>query len=86
MFPESINKLKDFQQQGQGEHTYDDELDNSLNLHNEDGPSEIYPLQEDISIVSHPSLVLEELQKREPGDEYTDDNDLGYHQADFAED
>lgn len=55
-------------------------------MHSEDGPSAIFP-QDEASMLSQPSFVLEELQKRESlNDEYVDDNDLGYHQSDFAED
>jgi len=36
--------------------------------------------------LSQPSYILEELQKKDPSnDEYTDDNDLGYHQYDFVD-
>jgi hypothetical protein len=55
-------------------------------MHSEDdGPSGIDPLHDEGSILSQPSYVLEELKKELAGDEYLDDNDLGYHQFDFME-
>lgn len=80
MFPETLPKIK--QMQSEAPH---DELDHTVGVHSEgDGPSAIDPLHEEASILSQPSYVLEELQKKNiEGDEYEDDNDLGYHQFDF---
>jgi hypothetical protein len=86
MFPEAANRLK--QMESEEEFPYNgDELDRTVGLHSEgDGPSAIFPGQEDVSILSQPSYVLEELQRKESlHDEYTEDNDLGYFQHDFNE-
>ena len=77
MFPETVPRMKKI-------HGMDD-LEHISGIHSqEDGPSAIDPLHQEASILSQPSYILEELQKKEgPGDEYTDDNDLGYYQYDF---
>ena len=79
MFPETVPRMKKL-------HGTDD-LDQISGIHSqEDGPSGIDPLHEEGSILSQPSYILEELQKKDPSnDEYTDDNDLGYHQYDFVD-
>ena len=80
MFPEASSKLKQLETGGGGE--YQDELEHTSGVHSDD-PSAI-AAQEEASMVSQPSYVLEELQREQvEGDEYNDDNDLGYHQYDL---
>ncbi len=57
MFPDAAQRLR----QIQGEEPYRDELEGTVG--ETEGPSAIYP-QEEASILSQPSMVLEELQRR----------------------
>ena len=51
----------------------------------EEEPSAIMP-QEESSIVSQPSELLQQMGQGQPGeDEYADDNDMGYHEHQFDE-
>lgn len=65
MFPETIPRMK--QLHGEEPH---DELERTIGMHSDaDGPSAIDPLQEEASIISQPSYILEELQnKNKEGD------------------
>lgn len=61
MFPEAVPRLKKMQGE---EDYYRDELEQTIAMQSDDGPSAIFPPQDEVSIVSQPSYVLEELQKR----------------------
>ena len=61
MFPETISRMK--KMHGDNAHQ---ELDHTIGLQSEgDGLSAIDPLQEEVSILSHPSYILDELQKKQ---------------------
>lgn len=90
MFPEA-EKLHEPYEPSEQSFDFKDELDEISNFHNDSFPhkngiSQIEMNQEDSSILSQPSLVLQQLnQNQDDAEDFLDDNDLGYYEYSFSE-